>query len=166
MSDVVRRWRDFIIPGCLVAATVWLWILAGQFRGGVGRYEVLGPSFFPKLLLGALALVALLQIGRAIISGGGTAEPERSTIHWADLAAAVGITSAYAAVLGFAGFLISTVVFQVLLLTLVFRYRTAAIVVGVPVGLTALYGGIFLGLMNVPLPRGRWFFAEFSSLFY
>jgi hypothetical protein len=110
-------------------------------------------------------LVALLQIGRAILFQGG-GEMERPNIYWGDLAMVVGITSAYAAVLGFAGFLISTTVFQVLLLTLVFRYRKPAIVVGVPLGLTALYGGIFLGLMNVPLPRGRWHFAEFSGLFY
>lgn len=166
MDNVIGRFRDVIIPGCLVAITVWLWVVAGQFRGGVGRYEVLGPSFFPKLLLVALALMALLQIVRAIAFGGERTEAEHSAVHWGDLAAAIGITLAYAALLGFVGFLISTVIFQLLLLGIVFRYRRPAVLVGVPLGLTALYGSIFLGLMNVPLPRGRWLFAEFSRLFY
>jgi hypothetical protein len=166
MGKVVGRFRDVLIPGCLVAVTVWLWIVAGQFQGGVGRYEVLGPAFFPKVLLGALGLVALLQIGREIAFGGSRAEAEPPTIQWRDLASAIGITLAYAAILGHAGFLLSTVLFQMALLTVVFGYRRPAIVVGVPLGLTALYGAIFLGLMNVPLPRGRWLFADFSRLFY
>lgn len=166
MRDGVRRLHEFLVPGCLVAITVWLWILTGQFQGGVGRYEVLGPSFFPKILLGALALVAMLQIVRGIAFGRGGAGGTKPEIHWRNLATALGVTAAYAGALGYAGFLLSTAVFQALLLALVFGYRTPAIVVGVPVGLTALYGGIFLKLMNVPLPRGRWLFAEFSRLFY
>lgn len=166
MHRGIRRLRDVLVPGCLVALTLWLWVVAGQFRGGVGRYEVLGPSFFPKILLAALATIALLQIARSVITGFGERAEGEPRIHWRDLAIALGLTAAYAAMLGFVGFLLSTLLFQALLLTLVFGYRRPALVLGVPVGLTALYGGIFLGLMNVPLPRGRWLFAEFSRLFY
>lgn len=166
MPAALARFGELAVPACLVAVTAWLWTVAGQFKGGVGRYEVLGPSFFPKILLGALAVVSLMHIARMLVRRRPQGDGAARRVHWRSLAVALGLTLAYAAVLGVAGFLAATAVFQALLLALVFGYRRPALVVGLPLGMTALYGAIFLGLMNAPLPRGRGLFADFSGLFY
>ena len=159
----------WIVPAGLAGGALYLWHVAGHFRGGVGRYEVLGPAFFPKLLLAALVIVCLLQLGGELIR---VARTRRVTangatiIHWGDLALALGITIAYVASLKTLGFLVATPLFQVLLLAMVFRVTDWRLLLGVPVTLVALFTLIFVVAMNVPLPRGRWLFAELSRLVY
>lgn len=159
----------WIVPAGLVGGALYLWHVAGHFRGGVGRYEVLGPAFFPKLLLAALVIVCLLQLGGELIR---LVRTRRMTangatiIHWGDLALALGITIAYVASLKTLGFLVATPLFQVLLLAMVFRVTDWRLLLGVPVTLVALFTLIFVVAMNVPLPRGRWLFAEVSRLVY
>lgn len=159
----------WIVPAGLVGGALYLWHVAGDFRGGVGRYEVLGPSFFPKLLLAALVIVCLLQLGGELIR---VVRTRRMTangatvIHWGDLALALGITIAYVASLKTLGFLVATPLFQVLLLAMVFRVTDWRLLLGVPVVLVMLFTLIFVVAMNVPLPRGRWLFAELSRLVY
>lgn len=159
----------WIVPAGLVGGALYLWHVAGHFRGGVGRYEVLGPAFFPKLLLAALVIVCLLQLGGELIR---VVRTRRMTangatvIHWGDLALALGITIAYVASLKTLGFLVATPLFQVLLLAMVFRVTDWRLLLGVPVTLVALFTLIFVVAMNVPLPRGRWLFAEVSRLVY
>jgi len=160
----------WIVPAGLIGGALYLWHVAGHFRGGVGRYEVLGPAFFPKLLLAALIVVCLLQLAgeliRALRARQEVAASGVATIHWGDLALALGITVAYAASLKTLGFLVATPLFQVLLLAAVFRVTDWRLLVGVPAALVTLFTLIFVVAMNVPLPRGRWLFAELSRLVY
>lgn len=159
--------RELLVPFALLAAAVYLWVVASNFRGGVGRYEVLGPSFFPKLLLGALVVVCIMQLSQVLLRPRRIDSGVRATkIHWRLLITALAITLAYVASLETLGFLAATPIFQVLLLVFVFKIRDWRRLVSVPAGLTVLFAFIFIGLMNVPLPRGRWVIGELSRLIY
>lgn len=158
-----------LVPAGLIGGAVYLWHVASHFRGGVGRYEVLGPSFFPKLLLAALVLVCLLQLGGELarmLRARQRVAGEAAAVYWRDLALALGITVAYTASLGTLGFLVATPLFQVLLLAVVFRVTDWRLLLGVPAALVTLFTLIFVVAMNVPLPRGRWPFAELSRFVY
>lgn len=149
---------------------LYLWGLAGGFRGGVGRYEVLGPSFFPRLLLGALIAACAVQFTLGLVRlvkrpAGQTAAAD-TPVQWCRLALSIGVTIAYAAALQPIGFLVATPLFQVLLLIVAFRVSDWRVLVGLPPALTALFFLIFVVFMGIPLPRGRWIFAEFSRFFY
>ena len=157
-----------LVPASFFVAAVFLWTVVGGFKGGIARYELIGPAFFPKiLLLGIIALTAA-EIVRVFISGrGGGVEVETGVRFYPlDLALAVAITVAYVAALHLLGFLPATYVFQAVLLAVIFRERRWHMILGIPLVLTSLFFVIFIALMGVPLPRGTGVFLEFSKLLY
>ena len=158
------------VPAVIALGALYLWTLAGDFRGGAARYEAIGPDFFPKILLAALIAVSLLHLLRGLLLRRRAAAPLGTTasasFHPGDLALAVAITAGYVAALHLLGFLLATLLFQGLLLALVFRQRDWRLLLGVPAGLTALFFLIFVQLMSTPLPRGQGVFHELSKLLY
>lgn len=158
------RW---LVPVGLLCAAVYLWSVASTFREAVGRYELIGPGFFPKILLVAIVVVSLLALVREFVARKRSAPaPEKTTFYPGDLAAAVAITVAYVAGLHAVGFVLATLAFQVLLLVVVFRIQRWQVVCGVPAILTSVFFVIFIGLMSVPLPRGTGVFHQLNSLMY
>lgn len=161
------RW---LVPAALLAGSVYLWFVASNFRGGIGRYEVLGPSFFPKLLLAGLVVVAIVDLGLTVgkkwkhVGYGQFAETK--LFYWKDLLLAFAVTIAYVALLRYLGFLPATLLFQFGMLLTVFRHKSWKVVIGVPVFLTALFFVIFSVVMGAPLPRGSGIFYEVSRLIY
>lgn len=162
---VGARLREIAIPTAIVALSVYLWTVASDFRGGVARYEAIGPAFFPKLLLGAVIGIGLLQIAAAFVRRAEPAAGGRQ-IYWADLVLALIITGIYAASLHAVGFLIATPLFQAVMLRFVLQVRNRLVLLAIPLALTLILAIVFLGLMSAPLPRGRWLFGEVSRLVY
>lgn len=156
----------WLAPAGFFAASVYLWGVASNFRGAVGRYELIGPAFFPKILLAAIIGVSALALLRHFIARRQGGDTDTAAIHIGDLALAVAITIAYVAALHLVGFILATLAFQALMLGAVFRDRRWRIVCGVPVVLTTLFFVIFIELMGVPLPRGSGPFHQLNLLLY
>ena len=158
------RW---LVPAGLFLAAAYLWGVAAEFQGAVGRYELIGPDFFPKILLAAIMIASLAAVARDVVAlRREPAGEETKTFFPADLAIAVLITVAYVAALHVIGFVLATFCFQALILAAVFRVRRWQTVFGVPAVLTTLFFVIFIVLMGVPLPRGSGMFRAFNSLLY
>jgi len=157
-----------LVPVFFFSASVWLWFVASAFRGGVGRYELIGPNFFPKILLVGIMGAAAAEVLREFLtfSDDRSIDDKRPRFYPIDLASALGITIAYVVGLHVIGFLLATLVFQALMLIAVFRLRRWRLVLGAPVVLTTLFYVIFIELMNVPLPRGQGVFRELSRMLY
>lgn len=158
-----------LVPASFLCAAIFLWTVVGGFKGGVGRYELIGPAFFPKILLVAIVALTLVEIARVLLArrrAGGPAAGTDVRFHPLDLGLAVAITVGYVAALHALGFLPATFVFQALLLAVIFRERRWPALLGVPLALTSLFFVIFILLMGVPLPRGMGVFLDFSKLLY
>jgi hypothetical protein len=167
-----------LVPATLVAVSALLWLVASNFRRGVGQYDVLGPSFFPKLILLGLAVVSLCDL---LLSGRGVvrdvvAEPDgqaqdnglrgSGSFYWTDLLLAAGMTIGYVLLLPHLGFLVGTLLFQFALLFGVFRERRVSVVLGGPLALTLLFLLIFGVGMDIALPHGRGIFLSLSRFLY
>lgn len=163
-----------LVPASFFAAAIYLWFVASSFRGGVGRYELIGPSFFPKILLIAIIALTAVEVIRILVArqrgaaaaGSGAPEGAKAGFFPLDLALAVGITIGYVVALHWIGFILSTIAFQALLLFTVFRQRRWRIALGVPIVLTTVFFVIFIELMSVPLPRGTGIFHQLNRLIY
>jgi hypothetical protein len=172
-----------VVPATLVALSIILWFVASNFRRGVGQYDVLGPSFFPKLILLGLAVVSLCDLVlaahrrlRANDADVGARSPdelakddgsrERASLYWVDLLLAAGMTIGYVLLLPHIGFAVGTLLFQFALLFGVFRERRASVMLGGPIALTLLFLLIFGIGMDIALPRGRGVFLDLSRFLF
>ncbi len=167
--DDVVRYRVVLVPALFFAASVYLWFVASAFRGGVGRYELIGPSFFPKILLVAMMALTAMEVLRGLAAAR-VAKPgdgeTKAAFFPLDLALSVAITVGYVVALHWVGFILSTLAFQSLLLAAVFHQRRWRITIGVPVVLTTVFFIVFIELMSVPLPRGYGIFHQLNKLIY
>jgi len=167
---------EWIGPAVLIGGAVYLWYVASGIEPGFARTEVIGPAFFPKLLLAGLILVSLLQLARAGVARlrdvdsaraatKGEASPAKR-FYLLDLLLALFLTAGYVALLRRIGFLPATLLFQGALIFFVFRQRTLKFCAGVPALLTVIYFVIFIRLMEMPLPQGQGIFRELSQFLY
>ncbi|WP_088736290.1 MULTISPECIES: tripartite tricarboxylate transporter TctB family protein [unclassified Thioclava] len=145
-SDI---WIGFgLLALCAFAA--WRSLLVRTVETGT----IAGATFMPWLMIGGLAILALVMIARALRRGGltGGAQidmPDRGTLVRMGLLTVLLI--AYAAAFMTLGYLASTVIVFVLGL-LLFRERRPLVLILVPIVLT---GAIYLGftrLLQVWLP--------------
>lgn len=162
-----RGFWEIVFPLCMAGLSAYLWTVADAFRGGSARYEMIGPSFFPKLILGISLLICAIIGGQAFWAGRFENTPAPlAKLRWGRLLAAATITFIYAVSLSHFGFLLATVAFQVMLLGIVFQLRRPSILILAPLLLTGILIVIFAIFMKVPLPRGIGAFSVFSRMFY
>lgn len=111
----------------------------------------LGPAFFPRLLAGALAVLALALLARAV---GGRSDPSPPpAARTGLLAATLVLLVAYALVMPRVGFLVASPVFFAAVLVCL-GVREPVPVTAVAVGLTAVLYVVFGRLLGVLLPPG------------
>ncbi len=128
-------------------------------------YEVLGPGWWPRLLLAAMAVLSAgLFVGRLrwLRRGG---ERQEETVATGRL---LGLTAAcfgYAVLMPYLGFLVSTPLFLLAVL-LLFGTPRGRVLALLPLGITVLLLVIFVKVLYISLPRGVGPFLYFSRLFY
>jgi hypothetical protein len=133
--------------------------------------DKLGPAIWPQCLLGAtIVLTGILLTRNAVELFKSRTEPRPSTqasqkTATLSLLLVMFLSLAYAVALEYLGFLISIVIFQVILLYIL-RIRSAFTLVVFPLGLTAAFYVIFVRLLDLLFPRGEGIFLYFSRLFY
>jgi len=129
----------------------------------------MGPSFWPRFLLGGLILLSgIISVGviRRIMKEKAwgeslmTMDPGKVRFF-----AAIGLSIAYLVLLPVLGFIAITPVFMIAFMLLLGE-KSKGWIIGVSIAMTAIIVVLFTKAMYVPLPRGVWLFREFSLLFY
>ena len=149
----------------LLLGAAALYLLASRIDY-TARPGQLGPDFWPKLAIGLIAVICLVELVKAAVAGRptqtlGIAErldrgddegdeaPARPTL----LAAGIVMTLAYGAVIGVLGFPVSTFLYLVLFMYVGGFRSHAAIWLSSLVGVVLLTL-VFLKVVYVSLPRG------------
>ncbi|MDN2565594.1 tripartite tricarboxylate transporter TctB family protein [Aquibium sp. A9E412] len=161
--------RTIAPPGGMIAACGFLLWQTADMTSAYAASALFGPAFFPRLVLGGLILVSLLQIVDAVRRHRAGTVPGGAAAGRPDVAGflvALAATALYVVAMRFVGFLPATLVFQAALFALVFGMRDRRGLVYLPALLTALYYVIFLRLLELPLPQGRGVFRELSRFLY
>jgi putative tricarboxylic transport membrane protein len=161
----------------LLGAAGYLYLGAGsfEFSAPAGR---LGPDVWPKMVLGLLIAVCLIEIGRSLLrsAGGGVSGLLQSLMEKAGeepedgaaasrpsgrLLAGVAVTIAYVGLIGVLGFLVATVLYLAAFM-IVGGYRRYPVVAAASVAGTAALLFVFMRVVYVSLPPGEGPFRAFS----
>ncbi len=145
----------------VLALAAWFYRLAGEIQYG-HQGSNLGPDFWPRMVLGAMMAICIIQGARLLLFGqvddrpliGSELEDEdqgpRSNLL---LGAGVVLTIAYGASLTILGFLISTILFMALFMYLG-RYRAHLTIWASSIIGTLILVVAFQKIVYVSLPRG------------
>jgi putative tricarboxylic transport membrane protein len=141
---------DEIAGGILVLFAGAVYVVSGNFPSGIGGAP--GPAFFPRFVVIVLSILAMVQF----ISASMTAESSERIVNNRNLARFIipaMFLIAYAVILPFVGFLLTTFAF----LTAMMYYSGARdLKVILPIGAVAsvILQNVFVGFLRVPLPEG------------
>ncbi|MFT8274894.1 tripartite tricarboxylate transporter TctB family protein [Kerstersia gyiorum] len=142
----------------------------------------IGPSVFPMaygLVLALLGLLLFIQsvrgrtapapvanpaavVQEALQEAAESADPEHAPVHFGRLVLGLIGAALYVAAIVYAGFALSTVLYLWLMISLLkgpgAMWRFSTIALAVLVGLVVY--GVFVELLQVPLPAGEWFLGD------
>lgn len=148
----MRRNPDFWLAIGLLAFSVYAGILTSELSD-VGTGTWAGPSFFPWLMVGSIALLSLGLLGRSLWRAGGRSEGGGKA--GGSLLLKLGLffvlMLAYAVLYVPAGYLISTISFFVIAMLVLGERRFAHLAV-IPVGLVLSVYLVFTQVIKVYLP--------------
>jgi putative tricarboxylic transport membrane protein len=135
----------------------------------------LGPDFWPKVTIGVMAFICLIEIVRRLIGVGQETHGIAETFEKEDedeeavstkypwmLAGGIALVLVYAAVVTTLGFLLSTFIFLVAFMYLG-RYRNHLAIWLTSTGITLGAALLFLRIAYVSLPRGEPPFDAFTD---
>jgi putative tricarboxylic transport membrane protein len=159
--------RSIAAPaGVIVLSLVLLWQTAGM-HSAYSADELFGPAVFPRVVLGGLVFVSVLQIAQELVRRpAAAAGTQRFRLDIRAFAVTLAAAVAYVFAMGYVGFLPATLAFQSVIFVAVFGMRSAAGMVLLPAVLTGIYFIIFLRLLELPLPQGYGPFRELSRFIY
>jgi hypothetical protein len=159
----VRRWctADLLLGVTIFIGAATLWPLTSEF-GQIGRYQVLGPSFWPRILLIGLLGLSALTIGqsiqRSVRSSAAPAPVGRQPYR---LLAAIGLCFGYVAILPWLGFTVGTCAFAVVFLLSMGASRPS-VILWTSLVLTGSLFILFITILNAPLPPGQGVFLDIT----
>ena len=113
--------------------------------------DLLGPTFFPRLLAAALALLALMLVARAAWNRSDRAPPPAARVGV--FIGVVGLTAAYALFLPVVGFLLATPVLVGAVIALM-GLREWRPLLGTAIAVTVVLYLVFVRFLHVLLPPG------------
>jgi hypothetical protein len=169
-NAMLSRLIDAVAAVGILAASIWLWIVADGFPE-MRRYEGVDTDFWPKIVFATIAVLSAILLAqklRALFAGG---EGASWSGHGIDrgmvirLGLTAGLILGYYIALQVVGFVLSTVVF-LWAASFVTRYdNLRAKLIFAPV-FTGLLLVVFTRVLSLPLPRGRGIFNDFSLLLH
>ena len=149
--------------GGLVLALVLL--AASRGLDEVAREGTLGPGFWPRLVLGGLALACLAKLADAWRARARAAAVAPAPISRARLAAAVALILLYVLVTPAIGFALASVAFIALFMALA-GARSPLVIAANAVGGTVVLLYTFVKLVYLPLPKGAAGFETVTLALY
>ena len=160
---------EIVVKTLILFGSLYLYLASSQFKQ-LASYQAIGPEFWPQLLLIGIMVLTGIGLARDVIA---YAKRRRNPVQQ-DRAAGAGrsillismvVAFAYAFGMQWLGFLLGTVLFQVVFMY-VLQVRRLQPLLLVTLVNTGLLFGIFIKLLNMPLPRGVGFFRDLSLFFY
>jgi len=158
---------EIIFSVVLFVVSIFLYYVAGTFKQ-FAPYAKLGPDLWPKgILLGIIFLSGILLVKNITSLIRHELKRSSKTIEQEPyrLFLVIGVSFAYAFGMGIFGFLLSTIVFQVVLLYLL-KVRRFVLILLVSLLNTAVLYVLFILLLSMLLPPGVGIFRTISLLFY
>lgn len=161
---------ELLFSTLIFLASLVLYWVAGSFgKSTVLQGAQMGPSFWPRILLGALILltgiVTVGTIKKMIREKAWNESLLRMDAANIRFFIAIGLGVAYLTLLPLVGFIAITPFFMIAFMLLLGE-KSKVWIIGVSIGMTAVIVIMFTKAMYVPLPRGTGLFREFSLLFY
>jgi len=161
---------ELIFSVLIFIGALFLYWVTGSFgTGTVLQGSQMGPTFWPRLLLGAMILLSgsvsvglIRRIAREKAWGEALMTMDRGKVRFF---AAIGLGVAYLFLLPILGFIAVTPVFMIAFMVLLGE-KSKGWIIGVSIAMTAVIVVLFTKAMYVPLPRGAGLFRNFSLLFY
>ena len=161
---------ELIFSLLIFLGSLFLYWVTGSFeKGTVLQGGQMGPSFWPRFILGAIILLSgivsagmIRRIAKEKAWGESLMTFDRGKVRFF---AAIGLSVAYLVLLPVLGFIAITPVFMIAFMLLLGE-KSKGWILGVAVAMTGIIVILFTKAMYVPLPRGVWLFREFSLLFY
>jgi len=158
---------EIIFSAVVFIVSIFLYYVAGTFKQ-FAPYAKLGPDFWPKgILLGIIFLSGILLVKNIVFLMRPDVKPSSLRIEQEPyrLLFVIAVSFAYAFGMGIFGFLLSTIVFQIMLLYLL-KVRRILLIILVSLINTAMLYVLFILLLNMLLPPGVGIFRTISLLFY
>ena len=166
--------KDIIVPGFIIAASIFFFILTLQIEGVTG-YEQMGPAFWPRFTLIGMMLLSVVIILQSLImtkrDGHGDAQAEEKPFepgklsHLKYVFYCAAILFCFILAMTYLGFLPTAFVATAGLIYFLGE-RKKWLVLLVSFGLVAGIYLLFGKLMYVPMPRGVWVFEKLSYFLY
>jgi putative tricarboxylic transport membrane protein len=155
----------------LFGVSIFLYYVTGTFKK-LGTYAKSGPEFWPRIvlvLLICLSGILLIKNITSLVKAERTSKTEEATQGIIQepyrFLLVVAASFAYAFGMGVLGFLLSTILFQMIFLSLLKIKRFASILF-VSLPNTDMLYILFIRVLNMLLPAGVGVFRTFSLLFY
>jgi hypothetical protein len=143
--------RD-LVTGILLLVAAGFFALNGLMRLRLGTPAGMGPGFFPVMIAGGLAVAAILIIVRAF----GRRAAIDGFVGLRSLVCILGAPLVFALAIAPLGF-VPTMALTTLIAACSSRAMTWRFALGLTVSLTALCTGLFLNLLQLPVPAfGPW----------
>ena len=143
--------RD-LATGILLLAAAGFFAVNGLMRLRLGTPAGMGPGFFPVMVAGGLAVAAILIIVRAV----GRRAAIDGFVGPRSLVCILGAPLVFALAIAPLGF-VPTMALTTLMAACGSRAMTWRFALGLTVSLTALCTGLFLNLLQLPVPAfGPW----------
>lgn len=158
------------VAGLLVAAALFYWARQIEYTP---RGKELGPDFWPKLAIGMMAVVCIVEIVRALAGAhaargvaelldAGEAGEEEQPKYMHLLIGGIAVVVVYAFLVPVLGFLLATLLFMVAFMY-IGGYRKHLAIWSISAAATVAIGFLFLRFAYVSLPRGEPPFDRFTD---
>ena len=163
---------EVLITLFFLLGSIFLFVASTKFIVLGPRTQV-GPAFWPQILLSGIIILASIWLVKFFwlkfkksLGNPPSISPEPIGKHGLfRLSWVVALCLAYVFGMEWGGFLLSTIVFQVLIL-LAMGIRKLTTLIVTPLLLTGILFGIFIEILHIPLPRGAGVFYLMSRAFY
>ena len=163
---------EFVIELFMLIVSIYLLVETGKIRS-VGMQSAGGASFWPRIILLIIIIATVVLLARLIHKKAITRKAFRTAITldqsqrktFMRVSIAMVVTILYAAFMNLIGFLIISLMSQLLILFILGTRRWVTLIT-TPLWLTASLYILFIRVIHIPLPRGVGLFYEFSRIFY
>lgn len=165
-----RSWK---FPVGLILVSTYLTYESFSITSPIIQAKTVGPAFFPRVALAGLIVVGALLLAQALFARQAVTTPsidhegaDAPSLYWWDFVNTLFLGGLYVGGMRIVGFIPATILFQSVMLFVVFRQRSRKVIIGAPFILTFLYFFVFIRFLGMPLPQGYGIFRNFSQSVY
>lgn len=163
---------EFVLELFMLIVSVFLLVETGEIRS-VGMQSSGAAALWPRIILLIIIIATIVLLARLILRKAITRKgfcnaitlDESQRKIFMRVSTVMAVTILYASFMNLIGFLIISLISQLLIL-LILGTRRWVTLITTPLWLTASLYFLFIKIIHIPLPRGVGVFYEVSRIFY